>query len=125
MCLFITGLAGPTCFSFCGEVDDDSDAHTEFEPSKPSNHPFDKLDAELSPDYGSINTVEEAYDDELDNQDAVQHHKEAFYRIYRTHLIDDTKYEELVKLLSNPLPKGATMMERNNRRNYRTNLLVI
>ncbi len=63
----------------------------------------------------------------LDNQDAVQLHRVAFYRIYLplyqkvksgTHLIDDVKYEELVKLLSNPLPKGATMAKRNNRRKY-------
>ncbi len=63
----------------------------------------------------------------LDNKDAVQHHRVAFYRMYvplyqkvksGTHLIDDAKYEELVKLLSNPLQKGGTMMERNNRRKY-------
>jgi hypothetical protein len=35
-----------------------------------------------------------------------------------TNLINDAKYEELVKLLSNPLPKGATMTDRNNRRKY-------
>jgi hypothetical protein len=32
-----------------------------------------------------------------------------------THLIDDAKYEELMKLLSNPLKKGASMTDGNNR----------
>jgi hypothetical protein len=81
----------------------------------------------LSSDYGSINTEEEAYADVLDDQDAVQNHREAFYRMYLplykkvkagTNLINDAKYEELVKLLSNPLPKGASMTDRNNRRKY-------
>jgi hypothetical protein len=105
-------------------VNDESDADAEFDLSIHSNYPSDDSDAELSSNYGSINTVEEAYEDVLDNQDAVQHHREAFYRpLYQkvktdTHLIDDAKYEELVKLLSNPLPKGATMTDRNNRRKY-------
>jgi len=81
----------------------------------------------LSSDYGSINTKEEAYTDVLDNEDAVQNHREAFYRRYLplynkvkqgTNLITDAKYEELVQLLSNPLPKGASMTNRNNRRKY-------
>ncbi len=63
----------------------------------------------------------------LDNQDAVQQHREAFYRMYLpkyrsvkggTHLIDDDKYAELVTLLSNPMRKGATMTERNNQNKY-------
>jgi hypothetical protein len=114
--------------SVFGSVDDDdSNDDGEFEPSVPSNHPSDESDAELSSDYGSINSVEESYNDVLDNQDAVQHHRVAFYRMYLplyqkvkcgTHLIDDAKFEELVKLLSNLLPKGATMVERNRRRKY-------
>ncbi len=76
------------------------------------------IDAELSSDYGSINTVEEVYADVLDDQYAVQNHREAFYRMYLplyhkvkagTNLINDAKYEELVKLLSNPLPTGASI----------------
>jgi hypothetical protein len=83
------------------EVDDDSNADAEFEPSVPSNHPSDESDAELSSNYVSINMVEEAYNDVLDNQDAEQHHRVAFYRMYLplyqkvksgTHLIDDVKY---------------------------------
>jgi hypothetical protein len=104
---------------------DDSDTDAEFDPH--SNHPSDNQHAELSSDYGSINSVEEAYTDVLDNQDAVQHHREAFYRMYLplyhkvkagANLINDAKYEELVKLLSNPLPKGVSMMDRNNRRKH-------
>lgn len=81
----------------------------------------------MSSDYGSINTEEEAYADLLDNEDAVQNHREAFYRMYLplynkvkqgTNLITDAKYEELVHLLSHPLPKGASMTDRNNRRKY-------
>ncbi len=57
---------------FGGVVDDDSeDVDDEFEPSRPSNHPSDNEDAKLSSTYGSINTVDEACDDVLDNQDAV------------------------------------------------------
>jgi hypothetical protein len=67
---------------FGGVVDDDSNADAEFERSIPSNHPSDESDAELSSDYDSINTVEEAYNDVLDNQDAVQLHRVAFYRMY-------------------------------------------
>ncbi len=112
---------------FGGVVDDDDDCPTEdlFDPH--SIHSSDNSDAELSSDYGSINTVVEAYTDLLDDQDAVQNHREAFYRMYLpvyhkvkagTNLINDAKYEELVKLLSNPLPKGASMTDRNNRRKY-------
>ncbi len=97
---------------FGGVVDDDSDADAEFEPSEPSNHPSDKLDAKMSSNYGSINTVEEAYDYVLDNKDAVQHHRVAFYRMYLplyqkvksgTHLIDDTKYDVSILFQRGPL----------------------
>ncbi len=51
--------------SLFGGVDDDdsaadgSDADGEFEPSVTSNGPSHESDADLSSDYGSINTVEE------------------------------------------------------------------
>jgi hypothetical protein len=77
---------------------------------------------ELSDGYSSIDIACESYNDSLDQDDAVQHHRAAFYRMYvsmfrsvktGTHLITNNKYDILVNLLQLPLHKGATNTERN------------
>jgi hypothetical protein len=90
-------------------------------------------DEELSDDYSSIDPGCESYNDVLDQDEAVQHHRAAFYRMYvpmfrsvktGTHLITNAKYDMLVNLLQLPLPKGATNTERNYRRKYRLGSIV-
>jgi hypothetical protein len=65
-------------------------------------------DEELSDDYYDIDQERESYNDVLDEDNAVQHQREAFYKMYTpilksvktsTHLITNKKYDMLVNLL--------------------------
>ncbi len=65
-------------------------------------------DEELSDDYSSIDPAHESYNDMLDKDDAVWHHRAAFYRMYvpmfrsvktGTPLKTNKKYDMLVNLL--------------------------
>jgi hypothetical protein len=65
-------------------------------------------DEQLSNDYSSIDPGCESYNDVLDQDEAVQHHRAAFYRMYvpmfrsvktGTNLITNAMYDMLVNLL--------------------------
>jgi hypothetical protein len=97
---------------------DDKDTECNFSIGQPD-------DDNLSSDYSTIDTVAKVYNDVLDNDDAAQHHQEAFCRMYLQmycsmqegmHHINDNKYNELVDLLSHPPKNRARMTERNNRK---------
>jgi hypothetical protein len=79
-------------------------------------------DEDLSDDYDDIDPDCESYKDVMDEDDVVQHHRKAFYKMYipifksvktGTHLITNNKYDMLVSLLQFPPQKGATNTERN------------